>query len=67
MSSQNCPKCGGELDTGRITNEYLLYISNRQTPPAKYGTPINQARACLTCGYVELYLDAEVLNNRIQK
>ena len=68
MQGQNCSKCGGEVDTGRVSGEQsLIYISNRQTEFFKIGTLIQQATACLTCGYVELYLDAEILRKKIQK
>lgn len=66
MQSQNCPKCGGEMDMGKIS-ESLIYTSNCQTGLFKVGTLVDRTYACLTCGYVELYLNPEILKQKIQK
>jgi predicted nucleic-acid-binding Zn-ribbon protein len=63
-----CPKCAGEMDEGTIsTSEGVKYISNRQTGVFKVVTPVHRARVCLTCGYVELYLDVEALKKKLAK
>ncbi len=68
MNSQNCPKCGGEMDQGAVsTSEGVRYISNRQSGLLKAVTPARRAQVCLSCGYIELYLDADELRKRIQK
>jgi predicted nucleic-acid-binding Zn-ribbon protein len=67
MQGQTCSKCSGEMDTGKISGEQsLMYISDCQIERFKIGTLVNQAKACLTCGYVELYLDAAVLRGKIK-
>ena len=58
-----CPKCGGEMDEGRLTQ--TAYISNRQQGMIRQGTNISHARACVSCGYVELYVDPAELRARI--
>lgn len=66
MGSQTCPKCGGEMDEGTVSNsEGVKYISNRQKGILKAVTPARRARVCLICGYVELYLDPAELGKRL--
>jgi predicted nucleic-acid-binding Zn-ribbon protein len=66
MNTPNCPKCGGEMDQGTVSvTESPKYVSNRQKGILKVVTPVNRAQVCLACGYVELYLDAEVLKKKI--
>ena len=66
MDSTLCPKCGGRLDEGRAsaTSGSLVYRSDRQPSSAKT-TNVHAARACLDCGYVELYLPAEELRAKV--
>jgi len=55
------------MDEGQAKSaEDLYYLSNRQTGMIRKPTPIRQARACLTCGYVELYLDPAELNKKLK-
>ncbi len=62
----NCPKCNGEMDEGRAsTGEEIRYVSNRQTGMMRTATLVRRARACLTCGYVELFLDPAELKKKI--
>jgi len=62
-----CPKCNAPMDEGQAKSaEDLYYLSNRQTGMIRKPTPIRQARACLTCGYVELYLDPAELNKKLK-
>ena len=66
MNSENCPKCGGELDEGAVSNsEGVRFVSNRQKGILKAMTPAKRARVCLNCGYIELYLDPAELRKRI--
>ncbi|MDL1896605.1 hypothetical protein FBQ82_10045 [Anaerolineae bacterium CFX7] len=66
MNNIQCPKCNGEMDEGRATaDDDLRYVSNRQTGMMRALTPIRRARACLNCGYVELYLDVAELKKKI--
>jgi predicted nucleic-acid-binding Zn-ribbon protein len=41
------------------------YVSKKQTGVLKVVTKIQLARACPTCGYVELYLDPNELKKKI--
>jgi len=67
MQDQKCPKCGGEMDSGRAQAENsLIYYSDWQKKTFKIGILVDKACACLTCGYIEFYLNAEVLKKRIQ-
>lgn len=62
-----CPKCNGELDEGRVSAENeLYYVSDRQSGTFKVATPVRKGKACLSCGYIELYLDAAELKHRLQ-
>ena len=67
MNDQACPKCGGEMDEGTVSQpEGINYFSNRQTGMFKEATFVGRARTCLTCGYLELYLDVESLKKKIR-
>ncbi len=62
-----CPKCNAPMDEGLARSEEdLRYLSNRQTGMIRTTTPIRKARACLACGYVELYLDPAELNKKLK-
>ena len=61
-----CPKFGNPMDEGTVNaSDGVQYASNRQTGMLKIMTPARWARACLTCGYIELYLDPRELQQRI--
>jgi predicted nucleic-acid-binding Zn-ribbon protein len=54
------------MDEGTIgESEGIHYASNRQTGFLKVMTPARWARACMTCGYIELYLDPRELRQKI--
>lgn len=62
-----CPKCDGEMDEGRIPFP-LKYFFGYKSKNEKYGSfekNVEKAKACLNCGYLELYLDPKKLNSRI--
>ncbi len=66
MNNQRCPKCNGEMDEGMVSNsEGVRYVSNRQKGILKAMTPARRARVCLSCGYVELFLDPVELGKRL--
>jgi predicted nucleic-acid-binding Zn-ribbon protein len=64
--TMQCPKCSGEMDEGRVSaDDKLYYVSDRQSGTFKVATPVRKSKACLSCGYVELYLDAAELKQRL--
>jgi len=66
MMTANCPRCNGEMDEGRVSaGEDFRYLSNQQTGMVRSLTRIQRARACLSCGFVELYLDPAELKKKI--
>jgi predicted nucleic-acid-binding Zn-ribbon protein len=68
MESHPCPKCKHELDEGHISmtgQEFIGYVSNRQTGMLRQMTRLQAARACPSCGYVEMYLNPEELKKRL--
>ncbi len=68
MTPTNCPKCNNEMDEGHVSaGEELRYLSNRQTGMMRSLTVIRRARACPSCGYVELYLDPAELKKKISR
>jgi predicted nucleic-acid-binding Zn-ribbon protein len=67
MTHLICPKCGGRLDQGKMQG-LLQYISdNAESRFWSVGPEVRVSRAsvCLSCGYIELYLDPEALKNKI--
>lgn len=67
MSDGVCPRCSGAMDDGgaSCSKGYLLYESDRQESGTAT-TPIGKARACLQCGYVELFLDPAKLKENLE-
>ncbi|GMM86751.1 hypothetical protein [Pseudoalteromonas sp. MTN2-4] len=66
---EKCPKCNGEMDIGRmpIPLKYLFgYKSLNQEQPS-FELNVEKAKACLDCGYIELYLDPEKLRSKLGK
>jgi hypothetical protein len=65
-----CPKCGGPLDEGRLEDS-VLYVSDRARAPSFWSLDpkvyVTRARACLACGYVELFLDPQQLRKYVQE
>jgi len=68
MPDQTCVKCGGELDEGILNADTSnVYWSNRVRvrmfqPSA---VAVKKVLVCLKCGYVEQYIDAEMLRRLI--
>jgi hypothetical protein len=66
MEIHPCPKCNELMDEGSLTtSDQPGYVSRKQTGMLRTVTKISQARACLNCGYVEMYLDPKELKSRI--
>lgn len=68
METHPCPKCNEPMDEGRLSltgSGFLGYVSDKQTGMLRTVTKINQARACPNCGYVEIYLNPQELQQRI--
>ena len=66
-TSQGCPKCGGKMDEGRVPKG-LSALSGYESNSQKYfsfALHFQKARACLDCGYVELYLDPSKLRSKL--
>lgn len=68
METKPCPKCTQPMDEGWLSlagSGYMGYVSKKQTGMIRVQTKINQARACPSCGYVELYLNPQELKSKI--
>jgi predicted nucleic-acid-binding Zn-ribbon protein len=54
------------MDEGSISaSNQIGYVSQKQTGVFRTVTQIRQGRACLNCGYVEMYLDPKELKQKI--
>ena len=63
-----CLRCGGQMDEGKLQG-FLNYVSDNASAKFWSWGPevrISRARVCLSCGYIELYLDTSVLNGKIE-
>jgi len=66
-SDEACPKCGGEMDEGRIPigPRWLYGYKSNSQKHFSFEVNFEKAKACLACGYVELYLDPEKLRKKL--
>ena len=67
--ADTCPTCGGEMDEGRVPkvlNWFSGYKSNLQKHFSFEVNP-ERAKAFLSCGYVEFYLDPEKLRANLTR
>jgi predicted nucleic-acid-binding Zn-ribbon protein len=67
MVEYRCPRCNEPMDEGHISlsGSPAGYVSKKQTGMIRRATAIKLARACMNCGYVELYLDPNELKKNI--
>lgn len=66
MEGHRCPKCNELMEEGRMSaGNPIGFVSHKQTGMIRKPTTIQQARACLSCGYVEMYLDPHELKKNI--
>lgn len=66
MEDYRCSKCNGPMEEGRMSaSDPIGFVSQKQTGMLRKATMIRAARACLDCGYVELYLDPQELKKNI--
>lgn len=61
-----CPKCGGQMDGGNLQGLVQFVSDNAKTEFWSLGPEVgvSMARACLSCGFVESYLDPQILNGK---
>lgn len=64
-----CPKCGGEMDEGRIPipHKYLFGYKSKRQKHFSFEANIERVRACLSCGYLEFYLKPREVKSRLKK
>jgi hypothetical protein len=68
VPSSECPKCGGQMDDGHAAvGDPIRYVSNKQTGALRSPTIVRYARACLSCGYVELFLAPKELAGNLPR
>ena len=61
-----CPKCGGEMDEGRIPvpHKFLFGYKSEEQKHFSSECNIQKAKACTDCGYLEFFLDPEELKSK---
>ncbi len=62
----SCPKCGGAMDDGRIPIP-LKYLFGYKSSDQKHLTMesnVDKARACVDCGYLELYVNPDEIRKK---
>ncbi len=66
---ENCIKCGGEMDEGRIPipHKYLFGYKSKSQKHFSFEANIQRARVCLCCGYLEFYLDPNEIKEKLKK
>ena len=65
--ANTCPKCGGEMDEGRVPKGLSWFTGYKSDSQTHFSFEVNfeRASACLSCGYVELYLSPEKLRSKL--
>ena len=66
MTDTSCPKCNGEMIDGRIPSpmKYFFGFKSFDQKQFSFETNIHKAKACIVCGYIDLYLDPDELNSK---
>lgn len=69
MSDLKCPKCGNDMDSGHVPTAWMGGVNYKTDSQGSLSRPlvVEKAKACLKCGYVELYLDPEKLKSKLAK
>ena len=67
MSISECLKCGQPLVQGLITakDSAIGFATTEQGEHAMFRTRVQIGRACLNCGYLELFLDPKEFKDNI--
>jgi predicted nucleic-acid-binding Zn-ribbon protein len=60
-----CPKCGGEMEEGRIANKFLFGFKSARQKHWSFEANVEKARACLDCGYIEMYVDPQEVKKKL--
>ena len=63
--SDQCPKCGGQMEQGRIANKFLFGFKADRQKHWSFEANVQKANACLRCGFVEMYADPEQLTRKL--
>ena len=68
QGTDKCPKCGGEMDKGRVPIGLRFLVGYKSLRHKRWSFEVNPkgARACLQCGFLELYLDPRELESKRQ-
>jgi len=61
-----CPKCSGKMDEGRVPVplKFLFGYKSTEQKHFSFECNIQKAKACLDCGYLELFVDPEELKSK---
>ena len=64
--ADECPKCGGQMDEGRVPTPQKFLIGYKSDNQKHFSmeTNVQKAKACLNCGYLELYIDPDDLKSK---
>jgi hypothetical protein len=67
MENYRCPRCNEPMDEGHVSFSGYPpgYVSDKQTGVLRKAAAIKRARACPSCGHVELCLDPNELKKNI--
>lgn len=52
-----CPKCEGPMDRGRLLSSGTKIRYEPSSSPLADSAWVDEALACISCGYTELYVD----------
>ncbi len=68
MNAEECPKCGGQMDNGRIPTplKFLFGYKSDTRKHWSFESNVGKAKACVQCGYLELYIDPEELRDKMK-
>ena len=60
-----CSKCGGRMEPGRIANKFLFGFKAARQRHWSFEANVQKASGCLSCGFIEMYVDPQQVARKL--
>jgi hypothetical protein len=67
MMIPKCQKCGGEMEEGRMSSQFMFGFKSNRQRHWSFEANVQKARVCLSCGYIEMFVDPQEVNARVER